>query len=66
MQIHNVQIKGISGCVPQRVEHNRDYPYLSKEEIEKYISTIGVENVIVQFMMAQYARLIYVLQLPRL
>jgi 3-oxoacyl-[acyl carrier protein] synthase len=44
LQIHNVQIKGISGCVPQRVEHNRDYPYLSKEEIEKYISTIGVEK----------------------
>lgn len=44
IQIRNVEIKGISACVPQRIERNRDYPYLSAEEIEKYISTIGVEE----------------------
>ena len=35
IQIRNVEIKGISACVPQRIERNRDYPYLSAEEIEK-------------------------------
>lgn len=42
--IKNVAIKGISACVPERVVHNVDYPYLSKEEIDKYISTIGVKE----------------------
>lgn len=44
LQIQNIRIAGISGCVPQRVEYNRDYPYLSEAEIEKYISTIGVKE----------------------
>ena len=44
LQISHVEIKGISACVPKRIERNRDYPYLSAEEIEKYIATIGVEQ----------------------
>ena len=44
LQIRHVGIKGISACVPERVEYNRHYPYLSVEEIEKYITTIGVEQ----------------------
>lgn len=44
LKTSGIEIKGISACVPSRVEYNRDYPYLSKEEIEKYISTIGVEE----------------------
>jgi len=44
VQIRNVEIRGISACVPARVERNRDYPYLSKDEIEKYIATTGVEE----------------------
>lgn len=44
IQIRNVEIKGVSACVPQRVEKNRSYSYLSEEEIEKYIATIGVEE----------------------
>lgn len=43
-QIKNVAIKGISACVPERVLRNADYPYLSKEDIEKYIATIGVKE----------------------
>ncbi len=43
-KINNVRISGISGCVPQRVERNQDYPYLNKDEIEKYINTIGVKE----------------------
>lgn len=42
IQIDNVAIKGLSACVPERTVRNDDYQYLSKEEIEKYINTIGV------------------------
>lgn len=44
LKINNVSIRGISACVPKRIVRNRDYPYLSEEEIEKYIATIGVEE----------------------
>ena len=44
LKIIHVEIKVISACVPKRIERNRDYPYLSAEEIEKYIATIGVEQ----------------------
>lgn len=44
LRITHVEIKGISACVPQRVEKNTDYPYLTPDEIEKYIATIGVEE----------------------
>lgn len=44
LKIDNVAIKGLSACVPERVVRNIDYPYLSEEEINKYISTIGVEE----------------------
>ncbi len=41
-EIRNVEIKGISACVPDRVEMNRDFPLLNQEQIEKYIDTVGV------------------------
>jgi 3-oxoacyl-[acyl-carrier-protein] synthase-3 len=44
LSIKNVKIKGMSACVPERVEENRDYTLMSKEEIEKYIQTTGVER----------------------
>ena len=44
INIKNVKIRGMAACVPERVEENRDYPLLSKEEIEKYISATGVER----------------------
>ena len=44
LRINNVQIKGIAACVPERVEENRDYTLLSREEIEKYIATTGIER----------------------
>ena len=44
LKIENVRISGISGCVPERVERNLDFPFLTKDEIEKYIRTIGVEE----------------------
>jgi len=44
LSIKNVKISGMSACVPKRVEENKDYSLLSKEEIEKYIQTTGVER----------------------
>lgn len=44
IKVNNVSIKGISACVPERVVKNIDYPYMSQEEIEKYIAAIGVEE----------------------
>ncbi|MDE6005935.1 MAG: ketoacyl-ACP synthase III [Muribaculaceae bacterium] len=44
IQINNVAIRGIAGCVPERVVSNEDYPYLTPEEIGKYIATIGVRE----------------------
>ena len=41
-EIKNVEIKGISACVPDRVEKNRDFLLLSQEQIEKYIDQVGV------------------------
>jgi 3-oxoacyl-[acyl-carrier-protein] synthase-3 len=32
----------MAGCVPSRVEENRDYSLISPEEIEKYIAATGV------------------------
>lgn len=42
--VKNVKIKGMSACVPERVEENKDYTLLPKEEIDKYIQTTGVER----------------------
>lgn len=44
LNVKNVKIRGISACVPQRVEENIDYTLLSKQEIQKYISITGVER----------------------
>jgi 3-oxoacyl-[acyl-carrier-protein] synthase III len=44
LSIKNVKISGIAACVPKRVEENRDYKLISKDEIEKYIETTGVER----------------------
>ena len=32
----NISIKGMAGCVPARVEENKDYPGITQEEIQKY------------------------------
>ena len=44
ISVNNVNIKGMAACVPKRVEENINYELLSKEEIEKYIQTTGVER----------------------
>lgn len=44
LNIKHVKIRGLAACVPERVEENKDYSLLPKEEIEKYIKTTGVER----------------------
>lgn len=44
ISVKNIKIRGMAGCVPSRVEENRDYTMLSPEEIEKYIAATGVER----------------------
>lgn len=44
LQIKNVTIKGVSACVPSRIEKNIDFKGLSEEQLNKYIETVGVEQ----------------------
>ena len=32
----------MAGCVPERVQENKDYPGMTPEEIQKYIDATGV------------------------
>lgn len=41
-RITNVAIKGVSACVPDRIEYNRDFKGLSEEQLQKYIETVGI------------------------
>lgn len=42
ISVKNIKLRGMAGCVPSRVEENRDYALISPEEIEKYINATGV------------------------
>ena len=44
LSIPNVAIKGISACVPPKVEENRDISIYTPEESEKVIESTGVER----------------------
>lgn len=44
LKIPNVAIKGISACVPPRVEENRDIPFYTPDECDKIIDSTGVER----------------------
>ena len=44
LRIPNVAIRGISACVPPKVEENRDIPFYSAEECKKVIESTGVER----------------------
>lgn len=44
LSIPNVAIKGISACVPPKVEENKDIPFYTPEESEKVIESTGVER----------------------
>jgi 3-oxoacyl-[acyl-carrier-protein] synthase-3 len=42
--MEGVTIKGISCCVPKKIEYNRDISFISRDDIEKFIETTGVEE----------------------
>lgn len=44
LKIPNVAIKGISACVPPKVEENKDIPFYTPEEADKVIESTGVER----------------------
>lgn len=44
LTIPNVSIKGISACVPPKVEENRDISFYTPEEAEKVIASTGIER----------------------
>lgn len=44
LQFNGVGITGISACVPKKVSHNSDMDYVSKEEIEKIIQSVGISE----------------------
>lgn len=45
LKVENVAIKGISACVPPKVEENRDLPFYSTlEEAEQVIQATGIER----------------------
>ncbi len=45
IKVDNVRIKGISACVPPKIEENKDLPfYSSLEEAEQVIKATGIER----------------------
>lgn len=42
--VNNVAIRGISACVPPKIEENRDIPFYSPEEAELVIKSTGIER----------------------
>lgn len=44
IRIKKVGIRGISACVPERIEHNKDFAGLSMEKLQQYIDTVGVKE----------------------
>lgn len=42
--VKNVAIRGISACVPPKVEENRDIPFYTPEEAEQIIKSTGIER----------------------
>lgn len=44
LKIENVAIRGISACVPQKVEENKDLPFYGPGEAEQVIEAIGIER----------------------
>ncbi|WP_205944171.1 ketoacyl-ACP synthase III [Pedobacter sp. HDW13] len=44
LEVSGIKISGISACVPKKNISNRDYPYLSTEEVDKFIKSTGIEN----------------------
>lgn len=44
LKIENVAIRGVSACVPSKVEENKDLPFYAHGEAEQVIEAIGIER----------------------
>ncbi|WP_207924543.1 3-oxoacyl-ACP synthase III family protein [Pedobacter changchengzhani] len=44
LKLQGIEVKGISCCVPPKIEYNRDITYLTAEEKEKFITVTGIEE----------------------
>lgn len=44
LKIENVAIRGISACVPPKVEENRDLPFYASGEAEQVMAATGIER----------------------
>lgn len=44
LKIPNVAIRGISACVPPKVEENKDLPFYAQGEAEQVIAATGIER----------------------
>ena len=42
--IHNVQMSGVSACVPKEVVHSEDFPFFDKEGAEVFNNTVGIRE----------------------
>ena len=42
LRIKNVALRGVSACVPDRIEYNKDFKGLEAEKLSQYIETVGV------------------------
>ena len=42
--INNIAVKGMAAAVPANKAYNKDYPYLSAEDIAKFMEATGVEE----------------------
>jgi len=42
--IEHIAVKGIAASVPKHIERNEHYPYLNREDINKFIELTGIEE----------------------
>ena len=40
ISVKNISIKGMAGCVPERVQENKDYPGMTPEKLQYMVQTI--------------------------
>jgi 3-oxoacyl-[acyl-carrier-protein] synthase III len=44
LRIKNVEIRGVSACVPERIIENRDSALFTGEELGKFFASVGIER----------------------
>ena len=44
IKVNNVKFRGMSACVPSKVEENKDFPFYEPGEVEQVIASTGIER----------------------